>query len=312
MANYFNYKLNINENFRKLIPRLSSAELLQLEQSIIQNGCLEPIKVWNGTIIDGHNRYEICIRHQIKFVIQNVYFTNEYEAYSWICENELMKKNITEETRKYLIGKRYHFERDIIINSPDAMTRQGLKNLKSSFDKTSSITSERLGDVYNISHFTVEKYANYSHIVDELSKIVPELTDKILSNSTKISHENLRIISGQSLNDIVHISEYISEKALDRISYYEICNIIKQTQQQKNESKLLPIGSIKNMPAYDPDAEISSLALTIPSWISSINRTRSVANLSLTSNNGRSKIMKELRELKLTVETFLSSIEEEI
>ena len=66
------------------------------------------------------------------------------------------------------------------------------------------------------------------------------------------------------------------------------------------------------MPLYDPDAEISSLVLTIPSWISSIDRTRSSANLQGISSNARSKLDEELSRLKKTIDTMLFAIKEEM
>ena len=55
---------------------------------------------------------------------------------------------------------------------------------------------------------------------------------------------------------------------------------------------------IKEIPEYDPDAELSSLTLTIPSWISSIERTKSTSELSKTSDLARSKLSKQLVLLK--------------
>ena len=65
------------------------------------------------------------------------------------------------------------------------------------------------------------------------------------------------------------------------------------------------------MPQYDPDAEISSLALTIPSWISSIQRTQEHANLSLISEPARDKIKNQLANLTTAVYEMLAAIEEE-
>ena len=49
--------------------------------------------------------------------------------------------------------------------------------------------------------------------------------------------------------------------------------------------KIYPLMPIKQMPAYDPDAEIISLALTIPSWIDSIKRK--CCNISLENNSSQ-------------------------
>ena len=64
------------------------------------------------------------------------------------------------------------------------------------------------------------------------------------------------------------------------------------------------------MPAYDPDAEFSSLTLTLPSWISSVNRVRTVSDISKTSYTARSKLSEALIHLKCTIDVMLAVIKE--
>ena len=61
--------LKIEPKFKNLIRPLQRKEYLQLEQNILSDGCRDPIITWNGVIVDGHNRYEICMRHQIPFAV---------------------------------------------------------------------------------------------------------------------------------------------------------------------------------------------------------------------------------------------------
>lgn len=63
-------KLTIDAEFQSLIPPLSDDEYQLLEKSLVINGWQdwrEPIITWNGTIIDGHNRYSICKKYAIEF-----------------------------------------------------------------------------------------------------------------------------------------------------------------------------------------------------------------------------------------------------
>jgi hypothetical protein len=50
-----------------LLPPLSSSDRAKLEAKIIADGCTDPITLWQGIIVDGHNRYEICTRLKIAF-----------------------------------------------------------------------------------------------------------------------------------------------------------------------------------------------------------------------------------------------------
>lgn len=55
-------RLKTDEEFKHLIRPLRQREYTQLEQNILSDGCRDPIVVWNDVIVDGHNRYEICMR----------------------------------------------------------------------------------------------------------------------------------------------------------------------------------------------------------------------------------------------------------
>ena len=56
--------------------------------------------------------------------------------------------------------------------------------------------------------------------------------------------------------------------------------------------------TIKTMPAYDPDTEVAGLTLTIPSWMSSIDRTKSMAHLEAISPAARQNLLAALTELR--------------
>lgn len=91
--------------------------------------------------------------------------------------------------------------------------------------------------------------------------------------------------------------------------YNLIINDEYARHKAKKKSSKEPI--IKQMPAYDPDAEISSLTLTIPTWISSMNRTKSIAKFSEVTTNGLCKLEQQLNALSDTIKEFKKIIEEE-
>ncbi len=105
--------LQIDPEFSSLIPPLSVSEYHYLEDSIRKEGCREAIIVWGKTIVDGHNRYQICCQWGIHFQTRSMEFDNREEAISWICSTQLGRRNISEETRKYLIGKQFDAEKMI-------------------------------------------------------------------------------------------------------------------------------------------------------------------------------------------------------
>lgn len=61
-------ELKIDPELRDLLPPLSGDEKRQLEENLLKIGYVgAPIYIWNGYIVDGHNRYEICQKHHINY-----------------------------------------------------------------------------------------------------------------------------------------------------------------------------------------------------------------------------------------------------
>jgi hypothetical protein len=89
----------IAKEFQKLIPALLPDEYKLLEANIIRDGCREPLSVWNGVLVDGHNRYGICQRHGIKFETRQVSFDSREHAKLWIGEQQLGRRNLSDSQR---------------------------------------------------------------------------------------------------------------------------------------------------------------------------------------------------------------------
>lgn len=88
-------ELKINQEFKDLIPPLSQSEFKQLQNSIAQHGILSAICVWEGAIVDGHNRYRIAKEYDMTFGIIQMDFRNEEEAKTWILENQFGRRNLS-------------------------------------------------------------------------------------------------------------------------------------------------------------------------------------------------------------------------
>ncbi len=101
--------LTIDPEFAENIPPLTHEELEQLETNILEEGAvINPLIVWNGVIVDGHNRYRILQKHpEIMFQVYEKDFSDRYEVITWICKNQLGRRNLTEAQKKYLVGKQY-------------------------------------------------------------------------------------------------------------------------------------------------------------------------------------------------------------
>ena len=88
--------LKIDPEFKSLIPPLTPDERAGLEASIISEGCREALIVWGDVLIDGHNRYDICTKHNIPYKTQQIEFASRAEARVWIRKNQLSRRNLTD------------------------------------------------------------------------------------------------------------------------------------------------------------------------------------------------------------------------
>lgn len=87
------YELNIDPELKAFMPPLSETEQAALEANIIKNGCRVPLVVWDGTLVDGHHRYNICRRQNIPFAIEEQSFSDKGEAMLWMLQEQRSRRN---------------------------------------------------------------------------------------------------------------------------------------------------------------------------------------------------------------------------
>jgi hypothetical protein len=105
--------ITIHPELRSLIPALTPEEFAQLEINIVADGCHDPLIVWQEeqTLLDGHNRYEICEQHGLDYRIQAVSLPDLDVAKAWIIANQLGRRNLTPEQISYFRGKQYEMQK---------------------------------------------------------------------------------------------------------------------------------------------------------------------------------------------------------
>ena len=123
----------ISDNeFQVLIPPLSSNEYQSLEENILKAGCRDPLVVWNGILVDGHNRHIICTKHNLKFSTIEKSFNSRNEVCIWIIQNLLGRRNLPHFARAELGVKLKHFfqEKDL-DNKKNAGKLHGISDMNS-------------------------------------------------------------------------------------------------------------------------------------------------------------------------------------
>lgn len=159
--------------FKALMPPLPPDALEQLEQNILKHGIRDTLVIWNGLILDGHNRYAIAQKHGLDFGIEAVDLPDRDAALLWIVKNQLGRRNLTPQQASYLRGKWY--EREKVV--------QGTRNQYIEKDQNDPFrpTAERIAAQSGVSAPTVKRDAQYARAVDEIAQAVgPEAKTAIL------------------------------------------------------------------------------------------------------------------------------------
>ncbi|MFZ6849508.1 hypothetical protein [Undibacterium sp. RuRC25W] len=95
--------ITIHEALRAYIDPLTEHEYEALERSILTEGCRDALVCWGEVLIDGHNRYVICQKHQIPFkVVQNDNFSNIEDVQLWMIDNHLARRSVSDFQRGML------------------------------------------------------------------------------------------------------------------------------------------------------------------------------------------------------------------
>lgn len=97
--------ITIDAEFRDIIPALTDDEVQRLTESLLEEGCREPIILWGETLVDGHNRYRICKQHSIQFKTIQKDFADRDDVKLWIMKNQLARRNLSDIKRISVVEK---------------------------------------------------------------------------------------------------------------------------------------------------------------------------------------------------------------
>jgi DNA modification methylase len=97
--------IEIKEEFKKLIPALTAEEFKQLEENILKDGIRDPLVLWNGYLIDGHNRYQIAFKHGLEYKTIDKEFEDESQVKEWMINNQFGRRNLSNYQRSVLALK---------------------------------------------------------------------------------------------------------------------------------------------------------------------------------------------------------------
>lgn len=164
--------VKIDPKFQELIPPLSKEELAQLERNLLADGCRDPLVVWEGLLLDGHNRFEICTRQKIPYNTVPISLPSREAAEDWIDANQLGRRNLAPSDVALLLGRRY--------NRTKKAAHDGGKGKNRSDGKTCPhSTAENLAKEHGVSPRTVRNAGKLAEAAEKIKLFVPDIEEKM-------------------------------------------------------------------------------------------------------------------------------------
>lgn len=310
-------KPRVNPEYRRMYQPITKSEYEALEQELLSRNDTVLIKVWSNNILYDFEKFEICQKHHIPYKVSRLYARNTIEALLWLSKNQLERTDLLPEMNRYLIGKRYLFER--ILGSHDVAAFRGSNTVRGrpkkaapKYDDCAGKTRERLGKEYNLVPMTIWKYSLFAEAVDIIYESSEDLAQNVLSGNIKISQDNLISISKLSEKEIQNMAKYLLSEKNDFSTYTSSRKLMEKIKLEPEKNVVVEkTVSIKDMPAYDPDAEFASLILTIPSWMSSIKRAINASDITKVSVSSKDRLRNELEKLWDVVFEAMDILKEE-
>ena len=214
-------ELVIDPEFADKIPPLTEEEYRLLEENILADGkIISPLITWNGIIVDGHNRYRILQAHpEIPYETMEMEFSDRYAVIVWICRNQLGRRNLTDEQKKFLTGKRYEAEKkqnqwrgNQYVSSDDEESGLGEKRPSQNPERTSAIIAKEIGKGERYVR-DAEIYANGVEAADE---VTPGIKNEILFGKLKCKDKDVMAIARaapEQREDLVRKLQFPSARA---------------------------------------------------------------------------------------------------
>ena len=315
----------IDGRFRLMILPLVKERYLRLEADIVRNGCRDPVKLWQGILVDGLNRIRICKNHKLQYQTEELVFNDRDEVIAYIASIQLLRSDVPEETRRYLIGKRFEAEKAVAhrqkISDWNLYTRNadihGLAyrvfnpaQLPRPNQSIRTPAAFRLANEYCVSADTIDKYGRCAKAIDIIAEKDIALAKMLISGKYRIAQSVIVAIAKRTPQEMEKIrkniaaEEPLGEGMRSRLKGRTPPKVSRPPTYEPPARRV----SVKDKPQRDPDAEINRLSLTLPTWTGSIERAYDVSDMNEVSDEALDRLEKVLSKHYKTVTEMLSVI----
>ena len=302
-----------DDSFKELDIPLRPAERRELEKRVKKNGRIDPIPVWRGYVMMGYDLYYLCEKYHNFYTVKNLSFVRRNEALAWICREQLKRKDLCRQAVSWLLYRLYKalLEEE---NRKEAKVQFQYKQLSPSrFSETTPVRQTEntallslIGEEFHLTKATIRNYVRFGQRLDKLEEMFPGIRIRILKGDV-----DLPIMFMEALMQMPReeLEKMVNDPQCHRLAPPEnIVSKIRGARDSNYRKKVHVETGIKEMPAYDPDAEINGLTYTIGAWVRAIARTE-MTDLKHATGEGKDRLRTALAKLKIESECLYRMLE---
>ncbi|MCL2379376.1 MAG: hypothetical protein FWC81_01105 [Coriobacteriia bacterium] len=208
----------IDPEFKYLLPLLDPESFATLETDILEYGCRDALVLWKdhsredqSILIDGHNRYEILLKHGLPFSITYMEFDSREEVTIWIITTQIARRNLAALQLSYYRGMHYMADKQLVgrpRNDDDEKSAQTEHILGS--------TANRLAKKYNVDSSTIRRDARVTQGIAAIGTFSSNAKQKILAGEVPITRTKLQALATAEPARVAEVATAIDDGTFER------------------------------------------------------------------------------------------------
>lgn len=213
------HELTINTELRDRLPKLTPEEKARLRENLIADGgALDPIITWanhEDTIIDGHNRYELCTELELPFKTKAMRFDQLSDVLAWILKHQDGRRNWTDSQRRFALGSLFHEKKKETAGRPKTSEKQDSNNgVTVNPLSADGRTSEIIASEHGVSPATVKRAGQFTSDVESLHE---DARDAIITETVKSTPKAVHDLAALPAKKKEKASKLIAEGKVDSV-----------------------------------------------------------------------------------------------
>ncbi len=238
LKGYFT-NMRSDKEFKELLPQLTEKEFNKLQTNILNESIINPIIIWKeeDTVLDGHNRLLIYLNNRDNLKSINLDFLPKKElsfsskelAKRWIIRNQLGRRNLTNERRKYYLGYLYN----------DSKCQGKRIDLTCGQNDHKLNTAQQLAEENNLSEKTIRRAGDYASNIEKIfsDEEIVSYKEKVLNGEIKLSVSEINELAKDEYKEyLIDVFDWLENKHIESATQFiDILN--NKTEREKEFRK---------------------------------------------------------------------------